>query len=393
MSEVKFIVLTPKRAIHVGDVKAGNDFLGTLSYLPGSVLRGALAEWLIQSGRESDILPIVQRIRFGNLFLSESESVYSLPFPMTALECKVRGGFQQVPKEQRDKQGHGIRDSLLIALAYAELERLGACFPVPMALRCRKCKGRMERVSGFYARLPEGWSKVGVGQAMQTKVALSRCRRVAQEQILYRVIALRPQVVFVGRVWLAGDSDWGLLREAVENVGVGALTTRGFGTACLQESEACLPSVWERITQFNEQLREVWCDLAHLARQVKGNIPDEPVGTYFSVDLLAPAILHDEHCLPTLELTLQLNGEFLQPIFWATQPAFAGGWSTAWGLPKPTALAAAMGSVYVFRSEQSLSALLPHLEALEARGVGNCTDEGLGEILICHPFHLEVKST
>lgn len=133
--------------------------------------------------------------------------------------------------------------------------------------------------------------------------------------------------------------------------------------------------------------------MAHLARQVKGNIPDEPNGTYFSVDLLAPAILHDEYNLPTLKLTLQLNGEFLQPIFWATQPAFAGGWSTAWGLPKPTALAAAMGSVYVFRSRQSLDALLPHLEASEAQGVGDRTDEGLGEILVCHPFHLEVNPT
>jgi CRISPR-associated protein Csx10 len=32
------------------------------------------------------------------------------------------------------------------------------------------------------------------------------------------------------------------------------------------------------------------------------------------------------------------------------------------------------------------------LEALEAQGVGDRTDEGLGEILICHPFHLEVMA-
>jgi CRISPR-associated protein Csx10 len=49
-----------------------------------------------------------------------------------------------------------------------------------------------------------------------------------------------------------------------------------------------------------------------------------------------------------------------------------------------------MGSVYVFRTEASQEELLPFLENLEARGVGIRTDEGLGEILVCHPFHQEV---
>jgi CRISPR-associated protein Csx10 len=49
-----------------------------------------------------------------------------------------------------------------------------------------------------------------------------------------------------------------------------------------------------------------------------------------------------------------------------------------------------MGSVYVFRVNASPEALLPFLQELEARGVGLRTDEGLGEILVCHPFHREV---
>jgi len=49
-----------------------------------------------------------------------------------------------------------------------------------------------------------------------------------------------------------------------------------------------------------------------------------------------------------------------------------------------------MGSVYVFRTEKSPDEIASLLEALEAQGVGDRTDEGLGEILICHPFHKEV---
>ncbi|MCS7158654.1 MAG: CRISPR-associated RAMP protein Csx10 [Blastocatellia bacterium] len=393
-----FIALIPEEPLLVGEVKPKGDYLGTRGYIPGGVLRGALAEWLKAQGNEWAILDTVQRIRFGNLFPTPWESVYALPFPMTALECKLNGGFENVPRPRHREAGHGVRDSLLVALAYSELERSGARFPVPMLLRCtarinnRHCGGRMERVGGFYANLPEGWTKVSVPQGVQTKVALSRYRRAAQEQMLYRVAALRPQVSFVGRIWTDDDSVIDTLREAVEHIGVGALTTRGFGAARLREAkQVSLPSLAERLREFNEKLGEVWRDLADLARQVGNAVPDEPSGTYFSVDLLAPAVLNDTQGLPTLKLCLRgPDGSWLEPIWWATQPTFVGGFSTAWGLPKPTALGSAPGSVYVFRSELPEAQLVSWLENLEAHGVGQRTDEGLGEILVCHPFHREV---
>jgi CRISPR-associated protein Csx10 len=395
-----FLCLTPEKPLRTGTVKPRGDYLDTREYLPGSVLRGALAEWLKLQGRAHDILPLVQKVRFGNFFPTPSEQVWSLPFPMTALECKLHGGFRQVPRDPKKKAGHGIRDSLLIALVYAELERLGARFPVPMLLRCtheekgEKCGGRMERVSGFYVALPEGWQSVKTEKGLQTKVALSRHRRAAQEGMLYRVVGVRPKGHFVGRLWAEDDSIVEEIRQAVEHIGVGALTTRGFGTAKLKEAEPAVTPLRERLHTFNEKLREVWRDIVALARQVDSSValPPEPSGTYLSVDLLAPAILRDPQGLPTLKLGLNFNGHWLEPVFWATQPTFVGGFSTAWGLPKPTYLAAATGSVYVFRVDKSPDdpTLLSWLESLEAQGVGQRTDEGLGEILICHPFHKEV---
>lgn len=394
-----FVSLTPERPLHVGTLKPRGDYRDTRDYLPGSALRGALAEWLKVQGQESRIVSTVKRVRFGNLFPSPAESIWALPFPMTALECKLHGGFRHIPRGSKEKPGHGIRDSLLLALAYTELERQGARFPVPLLLRCthtvsdeegRRCGGRMERVSGFYAALPEGWQTVQVEKALQTKVALSRHRRAAQEGMLYRVIGLRPTKCFVGRLWTEDETILEELERAAEHVGVGALTTRGFGTARLREVEPRVEPLEERLHRFNEKLREVWEELADLARSMGGPVPDGPSGTYFSVDLLAPAVLRDPQGLPTLKLSLPFNGKVLNPVFWATQPAFVGGFSTAWGLPKPTQLGAAMGSVYVFRVDATPEGLLPFLEELEARGVGLRTDEGLGEILVCHPFHREV---
>jgi CRISPR-associated protein Csx10 len=395
-----FVCLTPEKPLRTGTLKPRGDYLDTWDYLPGSVLRGALAEWLKLQGRESQIVPTVQRVRFGNFFPSPTESIWALPFPTTALECKLHGGFRRIPQKTKtetpEKPGHGIRDSLLIALAYNELERHGAHLPVPMLLRCthetngRKCGGRMERVVGFYVAQPEGWQTVKVDKALQTKVALSRHRRAAQEKMLYRVIGMRPKECFVGRLWTEDEAVLEELREAVEQVGVGALTTRGFGAARLKETDPRLDFIEERLRTFNEKLGEVWRDLAALARQVNSSVPDAPSGTYFSVDLLAPTILRDPQGLPTLKLFLDFNGHVLEPVFWAAQPTFVGGFSTAWGLLKPTYLGAAMGSVYVFRTEAPQEELLPFLDDLEVRGVGSRTDEGLGEILVCHPFHKEV---
>jgi CRISPR-associated protein Csx10 len=378
-----FVALEPISPLRVGKVKPKSDYLDTLPYLRGSVLRGAIAEWMKVNGKEGEIGQVVQGVRFGNLFPSPDEDAFSLPFPMTALECKTRGGFCS-------EDGHGIRDTLLIAIAYTELEKLGAKFPTPMTLRCRKCKGRMERVEGFYA-CREGWRKISVEPIMQTKVALSRYRRASQEQMLYRVIALKPKQKFVGRIWVDSEDKIALLNDAVENMGVGALTTRGFGRAKLRKSKASLPKVAERMEKFNEKLREVWSDLADLAKQVGSKVPNEPEGTYFSVDLLSPAVLLDRKGLPTLQLELPIDGQLLEPVFWTTQPEFVGGWSAAWGLLKPSLLGAAMGSVYVYRTEKTIDEIANQLEAIEAKGVGENTDEGLGEILICHPFHLKVE--
>ena len=391
-----FLSLTPEAPIRAGSLKPKGDYLDTKNYLPGSILRGAFAEWLKLQGKESQIIPMVRKIRFGNFFPSPSERTPALPFPMTALECKLHGGFRNVPRN--DEPGHGIRDSLLVALAYAEREKRGARFPVPRLLRCAyaegdaKCGGRMERVNGFYAHMPEGWKKIEIPKMLQTKVALSRHRRATQEAMLYRVVGIRPKCTFVGRVWSDSEAIVQETKVAVETVGVGALTGRGFGTVHAKVVKPTWELVSERLKVFNEKLSEVWCDLAELANQVNSTAPNRPEGTYFSVDLLSPAVLSNPYGMPTLKLFLEINGKWLEPVFWATRPDFIGGFSTAWGLPKPTHLGAAIGSVYVFRTDEPQDAVVSWLEDLEAKGVGDQTDEGLGEILVCHPFHKEVMS-
>jgi CRISPR-associated protein Csx10 len=60
-----FLCLTPEKPLRTGTVKPRGDYLDTREYLPGSVLRGALAEWLKLQGRAHDILRWCKRSALG----------------------------------------------------------------------------------------------------------------------------------------------------------------------------------------------------------------------------------------------------------------------------------------------------------------------------------------
>ncbi len=399
-----WLKIRPEEPLVLGSVRPDAQFLATRTYIPGRLLRGAWAEWLQMQGK-GDILGHVNRLRIGNFFpaVEEGELLYALPLPLTAMTCKDHSGFRT--EFLKKNQGHGVIDTLLPQLAYDLLEQAGARMQAPFALTCAQCNGRMEPEEGFYGVYQYG-RKTGFVRFRprfhaQTKVALSRFRRASHFQMLYTVNALAPQVpavmrkdgnksvVFLGRVY--GDPQAiQELQQALDHVAIGALHTRGYGRVKAETADIPgWPGLKERIKKFNQLLAVLWQDLKRLAANV-GSLPDQPNGLYFSVDLLSPGVFVNNG-LPELVPELHVNDKTLRPIWWATRPEMASGWSTAWGLPKPTHLAARMGSVYVYRWDGSLDDLLPTLQVLEAEGLGLRRDEGFGEVLVCHPFHQEVE--
>ena len=399
-----WLKIKPEEPLILGDVRASSQFLSSMPYIPGRVLRGAWVEWLLAQGHE-DILSTVERVRIGNFFPTvEWRPIrYILPLPLSALTCKRDSGFRAEP--HRKNRGHGVVDTLLPQLAYQLFEKTSTRFSVPFTLTCSVCGDRMEPMSGFYSVYRDGSTERYVQTRpryhAQTKVGLSRYRRAAAEQMLYTASALSPvaeppekkgggnALVFMGRVHGEREEVKALI-NAVNHVAIGALHTRGYGRVTAEEAEVTgLPDIAERVRQFNGTLIQCWQDIKRLAVNAD-ELPEKLEGVYFSVDLLAPGVFRQKGT-PSLVPTLRINGQILAPLFWMTRPGFASGWSTGWGLPKPTDLAAQMGSVYVFRWEGELESLVPALERLESQGIGERCDEGFGECLICHPFHQEVK--
>jgi CRISPR-associated protein Csx10 len=69
---------------------------------------------------------------------------------------------------------------------------------------------------------------------------------------------------------------------------------------------------------------------------------------------------------------------------------YLSGWNSAWGLMKDVELITDKGGVYLFSTTQS-NLWREKLNDLEIKGVGERTEEGFGQIQICHEFHLILR--
>ena len=379
MTQEHWLTLIPQSPVCIGLHKAAR-FISSRDEIPGSVLRGALARYIKTEKGADHILEIVSKMRFGFFRPSQSKHVISLPLPLTAQQCKRSPGF--------NPEGHGIFDILISFIAYEEMGRgtPWLMFNVPLSFACKACGFKMEQAKGYYIHENNKFKKVEIEHVSQTKVSIDRRTKSAKEGMLFAITGISEEIMFSGRVW--GPQEYvDKLEHAIECFGIGALTGRGFGNVKVERRKnAGIGTARDRVEQFNKKLLKVWSDISSLA--ISEDVPEEQDATYFTVDLLSPAILR--YPIPTIKLTLTIEGVEAEPVYWFTEPTFVGGWSPALGLPKNTYLGAGIGSTYVYRTTLDTDTLVESLEELEAKGVGFRTDEGYGEILICHPFHLEV---
>lgn len=390
MNEEHWLTLVPQTPLCIGSYKTAR-FISSRDEIPGSVLRGAFARYIKLKKGADQILETVSNMRFGFFRPSHVKDTISLPFPLTAQQCKRNPGFI---KEGVPENNHGIFNFLIPFIAYEEIggKTPWLVFDVPFSFTCgfksdgEKCGFKMEQAKGYYTFKDKKFKKVEIEHVSQTKVSINRRTRTAKEGMLFSITGISPKILFSGRVW-GPEEHVEELEYALQQFGIGALTGRGFGSVNVERNRNTgVHTVRDRIERFNERLRDVWKDISSLSKSK--DVPTEPEATYFTVDLVSPAIFRFP--IPTTKLTLTIKGTEYEPVYWFTGPTFIGGWSPALGLPKSTHLGADIGSTFVFITDLDVDTLVENLEKLEAKGVGFRTDEGYGEIMICHPFHLEV---
>ena len=383
--------------LHVGHAPLGvGEYLFTQRHIPGSVIRGALAEVLIdrygmKPGPGSEFNQFFEgheALRFEPAYPATALE-WGYPFPLTARQCKTHGGFPKPDTEIADLgRYHGAFDILVNQIVFEEQLAAGTVPFIEKPL-CPHCWESVEPAQGVYTWDADE-NQPGVASDMQlvrhTHTAINRARGVAEDGMLYTVETMEPGTLLRGCVWVEVNQA-GRLQEALSQIRrLGRGVTRGRGQVAveplLQEPDG---DTSVRIKALNELIEEERALYARLA----GREASPADGVYFTLDLLSPAVFKNGVAATLVpgDLGLPVEVELVRRF---VAPETVGGWWRVVGLPHPTALAAKAGSVFLYKasSEVGIEELSRELHTLRTRGIGGQRERGYGAVLPCAPFHL-----
>ncbi|MBE9138826.1 CRISPR-associated RAMP protein Csx10 [Nodosilinea sp. LEGE 07088] len=391
----------------IGRQKPGGSISEAQTYIPGSVIRGAIAGKMLRQSSTEDNTNLAQPDSdFQQLFLAENAATFSNAYPSpegqpvyvlpaTAVSSKNDPGFRpgshpDNPDFQPEKPV-GVFDTLIDAFC-AE----GYGYPYdPVCIN----GDRAEPYSQFYTVENGKYRAHHVDTRLLTRVGINRRRATAQEQVLYSIevinetqIKNKQPTVFSSTISIEDDA---LADQLTTYLGqqlwrFGGSASRGLGKVEIEVKPLARPNaIKTRIKDFNQKLHDRWKDWGEVFSHPQP-FPDNQ--QYFTLDLQAEAILVDQWRSTTVispemlcqmadmkDSTLQLHSVY-------SSYDYRSGWNAAWGLMKDVELVTNRGAVYLFSTSQ-LEKWLPQLEQLEIKGVGERTTEGFGQVQVCNEFH------
>lgn len=393
------LTITAESPLAIGVKKPGSVSEAS-DYIPGSVIRGAVASVLLQqSGRENQDLS-QEGGNFQTLFLSDRPAIFHnaypgdrdtevLVIPTTAVSSKTKPGF-------KPKGNNGVFDTLIDRFC---AEQFGHPYdPNDPADN----EGRVEPYSGFFSHQKGKYQTHYVTKRLLTSVGINRRRATAQEQILYSIEVLnetqikdkkKTATLYRSKIYLEDDALANLLIEFIKNHNfrLGGATSRGLGKVKIEPTKGTVTSnLNERVTKFNNELKNRW----QTWNNIFGTKNQQWQGdrTYFTLDLQSDAILTEDWRRTTVISPTMLQ-EFagvkdcsLELCVAYSSYDYRSGWNSAWGRMKDIELITNKGGVYLF-STKNPKLWEPALSKLEVSGVGDRTPEGFGQVLICNPFH------
>lgn len=398
------------------DRRTAGQFRESAGFVPGSVLRGAVAELMLRDGhRRRDGRTLSDE--FHALFLGARAAVFGNAYPgedvlpATAMSCKTQAGFRHDPGEH-----HGVKDTLIKRLCIESLRPAGLLY-LP---KCEfaDCRMRLEQYPGFY-RSDGDYISERVTQRLLTRVAINRRRATAEDQLLYSPIVISEgswtkhpvrRRHTVSRRYNQTDLKSLLVVESRAEILIGYLrqidhvgsgTARGLGLVETEvetiSSTDELARLRERSERLNSEIKRRWDELKQWPAGCD-NPPHSPdTGRYFTIDLYSDAILKERSLLPTNLLSATLlrercgvEDDSLQLVRAYSGYSYRGGWNSAQGLPKDVDVVTTLGSVFVFWTTQPEKWEAPLLD-LETWGIGERTAEGFGQVRVCDQFHLNYE--
>ncbi|BCW94594.1 MAG: type III-B CRISPR module-associated Cmr3 family protein [Fimbriimonadales bacterium] len=379
------VQLEAQSPIAVGEwMSSRSNVRESMRYIPGGVLRGALAQAVLEQlgmHRSSRRMlgagdPALQQAfetcfgkdgaQFG--FLMPFANQDWIPAPATALFNK-----------QRDEY---LYDTLFALLRDEKYE-----------MECPRTGARLERGRGWLVPKNGEWRKATTPAPRAfVRVGLNRKLEAAQEGVLYTLEAIDPTdaqgapVAFRGAVVFPDDAcerafntilealRW---RDGAVRLRIGSARTRGFGEVVLKLADESLPETPADLDAFEKRA-------------------GAPV---FTLLARTPVLVHDASGAPAHTLSPELLREYLPglpdsvrllPEATRIERVQVSGWSGAWGMPKPVQQAFAPGSVFTYTyAQDDRDALQAWLQQLNTHSIGERTAEGYGQLVACSRYHLD----
>jgi len=417
--QLEIKVLSP---LAIGRKKPGGSVSEAADYIPGSVIRGAIAAVMLQQSGLQDADLTEAGGDFQALFLSENAAIFHNGYPAsakvknegdgelaivadeiqllpaTAVSSKTKPGFK---REQNGKrEGNGVFDTLIDRFCAEGYDSLyDPSFPTEK-------EGRVEPYSGFYSHSQYGYLKHSVTKRLLTRVGINRRRATSESEILYSLEVLNESfpveskhkskdwlpVIYRSSILVNDDNLAQLMTDFINahTFRLGGAVSRGLGKVKIAANRVePNTDVASRIKTFNAALQQRWREWGNLFgnRLLANRI-------YFTLDLQSDAILTENW-----QRTMVISEDMLKQLAQLTDyPVelhvayssydYISGWNSAWGLMKDVELITNKGSVYLFSTiKEKEKDWIEALEMLELKGVGDRTCEGFGQVQICNVFH------
>jgi CRISPR-associated protein Csx10 len=396
--------ITALSPLAIGRQKPGGSVSEAESYIPGSVIRGAIAGVILQQAERVQPELRQQAVDlsqnggdFQSLFLEDTAAIFCNAYPAsaedvaievlpeTAVSSKTEPGFATAGSS-------GVFDTLIDRFCAQQCSYPYDPSPID--------GGRLEAFGGFYSHTASSYCSYRASTRLLTRVGINRRRATAEEQVLYSLEVLNEvqsgQPAFYQGKILVPDDRAQLLADFINahDFRLGGSTSRGLGrvelTATAIDRVSTLEQRWH---QFNQTLQQRW--------QQWGEVfPTSPLNrSYFTLNLQADAILTEQWRHTTVispEMLRQFTGisndSSLQFHTAYSSYDYRSGWNAAWGLMKDVELVTSKGGTYLFSiAEDEEQTWLEKLAELELKGVGDRTSEGFGQVQICSPFHCVLR--
>lgn len=418
--ELEIKVLSP---LAISRQKLGGSVSECEDYIPGSVIRGAIAsEILKQSGQQFSNLS-QNGGDFQALFLGDEPAIFQNAYPnirktkrdsfrieeevkilpTTALSSKTTPGFKTSSK--KDEKCNGVFDTLFDRLC-ADL------YGYVYEPNCPIDGGSVDFPGiTFYTVLDNKYYKLSSQKRLLTKVGINRRRATSEEDTLYSIEVLNeselggknPKPVSYKSSIIVPDNLSNLLWEFIDknslNFRLGGSTSRGLGKVKIKSiivgiGDKTTKVIKKKIQVFTHKLDTRWKDNWSVFGKPRQNLSENR--NYFTLDLQADAILTERWQRTTvispqmLKQFTDVEDESLKLEAAYSSYEYRSGWNSAWGLMKDVELVTNKGSVYLFSTSQPKK-WYAALANLELKGIGERTYEGFGQVEVCNNFHLVMR--